>query len=62
MNPSSKFISLWLTEDTHINDITPTQYRRIRKLCNKFYEAGKRDSEEKFNGRQEPLPRLRRRA
>lgn len=36
------FKQLWLDTDTYIDKLTPVQTQRIRELCEKFYEAGRK--------------------
>jgi hypothetical protein len=38
------FTDLWIKSDTYIDKLTPAQTRRVRELCEKFYNAGRRDS------------------
>lgn len=40
--PSDAFIRLWLATDTHIYNMTPAQFKKVRELCDQFYEAGRR--------------------
>lgn len=37
---SAVFKQLWLDTDTFIDKLTPAQYRKVRALCEKFYNAG----------------------
>lgn len=39
---SKAFATLWLRADTFISGLQPWQYRRVRALCEKFFEKGRR--------------------
>jgi len=49
MKPTAAFVRLWLATDTHIYNMTPAQFKRVRQLCESFYEAGKKHNEEKIS-------------
>lgn len=36
------FKQLWLNTDTFMGPLTPSQIQKLRALCEKFYEAGRR--------------------
>lgn len=35
------FTDLWIKSDTYIDKLTQAQARRVRELCEKFYNAGR---------------------
>jgi hypothetical protein len=39
---NASFIQKWLDTDTYIDKLNPIQAKRVRELCEKFYEAGRR--------------------
>lgn len=36
------FTKLWLVTDTTFNGMSSEQYIRLRKMCNRFFEAGRK--------------------
>jgi hypothetical protein len=39
---TASFTQKWLDTDTYIDKLNPIQAKRVRELCEKFYEAGRR--------------------
>jgi hypothetical protein len=39
---NASFTQKWLDADTYIDKLNPIQAKRVRELCEKFYEAGRR--------------------
>jgi len=39
---NAAFTQKWLDTDTYIDKLNPIQAKRVRELCEKFYEAGRR--------------------
>jgi hypothetical protein len=39
---TAAFTDLWIKSDTYIDKLTPVQTKRVRELCEKFYNAGVR--------------------
>lgn len=50
--PSAAFIKLWLATDTYIYNMTPAQFKNVRALCEKFYEAGRQAAQPAATERQ----------
>lgn len=48
------FIKAWLRTDTYIDNLSPGQRRKLRALCERFFEAGRTYSKEKKNEHVEP--------
>lgn len=36
------FTKQWLATDTTFDGMSPEQYIRLRKMCNRFFEAGRK--------------------
>lgn len=41
MNRTSAFMMFWVRADTHIAGLDSWQYRRVRALCEKFFDKGR---------------------
>lgn len=44
---SKAFMSLWLRADTYIDHLKPWQSRRVRDLCQRFFEKGRKYEQER---------------
>lgn len=50
MKPTAAFINLWLATDTFSVGMSATNYQHLRRLCELFYEAGKKERDRVYTG------------